>query len=173
MKPKTYSSTSCNSKRKLRKKRDELQKSLAGAMDKFVKPKASTSRNPDEWAIVPYVPPEDNVGINNDEGNVSDNNENIFNSSATESASIHEDEQHIFTSDIYDPRNWDNLDAKARDVLVEKGPIREENLVYPLDAKKRHFSYTYYTREMDNGELRDRKWLVYSKHVDKVFLLLL
>jgi transcription initiation factor IIE alpha subunit len=169
MKPKTYSSTSGYSKRKLRKKRDELQKSQAGAMDKFVKPKTSTSRNPDEWAIVPYVPPEDNFGINNDEGNVSDTNENIFNSSATESASIHEDEQHVFTSDIYDPRNWDNLDAKARDVLVEKGPIREENLVYPLDAQKRHFSYTYYTREMDNGELRDRKWLVYSKHVDKVF----
>jgi hypothetical protein len=155
--------------------------SMKGSMDKFVKIIPSTSRNPDqdELAIVPFVEhtdfnmedhvtAEDNVDndIDMNDGNVSDQDNNS-NPSPADSASI--DEQPVFTMDIYDPRNWDSLDNKARDVLVEKGPIREENLVFPVDANSRHFSYTCYSRKMINGEVRDRKWLVYSRHVDKVF----
>ncbi|XP_062232383.1 uncharacterized protein LOC133929596 [Phragmites australis] len=148
-------------------------------MDKFLRSNTGSSRTSDEWAIVAVEeqtnvndddqcpnPTEDNVDINEDDNNVS-GHDNIFNSSATESASV--DEQPVFTTDIYDPRNWDNLDNKARDILVEKGPIREENIVFPLDDNSRHFWYAHFSRKMSNGEVHDRKWLVYSKHVDRVF----
>jgi hypothetical protein len=156
-------------KRRKRKLENEFIQSQKGTMDKYVRSNTTTSRNPYELALAIITQDqasEDNVDINGDNGNVSDN-ENTFNSSSTESASI--DEQNIFTSDIFDPKNWDTLDDKARDLLVEKGPIREENLVFPLDGNKRHFPYSHYIRKMKNGELCDRKWLVYSKHIDKVF----
>lgn len=156
-------------KRKKRKRTEALVESKKGSLDKFFKNSTSTSRNPDEWAIVTVDeqtttypedqgPIEDNTGINMDDNNVSDHEP---------SPSV--DEEPVFTGDMYDPVNWDNLDNKARDILVEKGPIREENIVFPLDVNSRHFSYTRYSRKMSNGETRDRKWLVYSKHGDRVF----
>uniref|UniRef100_A0A453G6D7 Uncharacterized protein n=2 Tax=Aegilops tauschii subsp. strangulata TaxID=200361 RepID=A0A453G6D7_AEGTS len=56
----------------------------------------------------------------------------IFNPSAVEFASV--DEEPVITMDIYVPSNLGNLDNKARDILVEKGPKREEeNTKYSLD----------------------------------------
>jgi hypothetical protein len=89
-------------------------------------------------------PIEDNVGIDTDDKNMSDH-ESIFNSPMTQSTLI--DEEPVFTIDMYDPINWDNLDNKARDILVEKGPIREENIVFPMNDRSRRFAYTHYSRK--------------------------
>jgi hypothetical protein len=134
----------------------------------FSKNAQSTSRNQDELAIVAVE--EQNINLE-DEGPAQGNDDNInvsdHEQAPPESASV--DDQFVCSMDIYDPRNWNRLDNKARDILVEKGPIREENLIFPKDGNSRHFSYAHYSRKMKNGELSDRKWLVYSKHIDKVF----
>ena len=171
-------------KRKRKKEADEEKEALKGSLFKYYKSNTSTSRNPKELAIAladdqtnanreddGHTPTEYDVDIDMDDTNVSDH-EPIFNSSAAESASV--DEEPVITVDIYDASNWGSLDNKARDILVEKGPKREEeNTTYPLDENLRHFSYSHYSRKMSNGEVRDRKWLVFSKHAKKSVLFLL
>jgi hypothetical protein len=59
--------------------------------------------------------------------------------------------------DIYDPRNWNSLDNKARDILVEKGPIREEILYSQRIATQDIFHMPTTLEKMKNGELHDGK----------------
>jgi hypothetical protein len=42
--------------------------------------------------------------------------------------------------DIYDPRTWNVLDNKSRDILIEKGPKREYNLEFRVNADGRHLA---------------------------------
>ncbi|CAL9027217.1 unnamed protein product, partial [Prunus brigantina] len=68
---------------------------------------------------------------------------------------------------IYDLRNWDNIDPKLCDLLVEKGPVRDLLIGKgPKDHLHRRFSSTFYTHHLRNGE-HDRDWLVYSKDLNK------
>nr|TKW03610.1 hypothetical protein SEVIR_7G052600v2 [Setaria viridis] len=64
-------------KRKRKKHVDELIESQRGSIDKFFKSSTTTSKNPDDLMIVVVEEqtntiPEDNVGINTDDNNVSD-----------------------------------------------------------------------------------------------------
>ena len=52
----------------------------------------------------------------------------------------------------------------------KKGPIKETIVNFPLDSNSRHFSHSHYIRTLPNRENQDRKWLVYSKSVDKVYV---
>ncbi|XP_062011182.1 uncharacterized protein LOC133727793 [Rosa rugosa] len=55
------------------------------------------------------------------------------------------------------------------DFLVERGPKRDNNVIFPKDKCDRCFSSKHYFRELPNGEKQERKWLVYSVSLDKVF----
>jgi hypothetical protein len=155
-----------HAKRKRAKELAALIQSQREDIHKFFRANTGASVNPNnELAIVAVEeeqPDNANFGSNIGENNVS-GSENV----CTESSDV--DEQPVYTSDIYDPRNWDNLDNRARDILAEKGPSREEPMEYPRDNASRHFSYAHYYRSLSNGEKHDRKWLVYSTDVDKVF----
>ena len=72
--------------------------------------------------------------------------------------------------DIYDPRNWNALDSKLRELLLINGPKRDISFKKgPKDKFHRRFSASLFTRVLPNGEMCDRSWLVYSKELDRVF----
>ncbi|XP_042387840.1 zinc finger MYM-type protein 5-like [Zingiber officinale] len=155
-------------KRKKRKKLEQLTESQRGAINKFFIKSSHGDGNAQNSTMTVNDVDECNEihNVNEERENLSEH-ENALNRIDNENIDI--DEQFISSLDIYDPRNWDNLDNNARDILVEKGPIREMNIIYPLDDTSRHFSCAHYSRHLSNGEIKDRKWLVYSKYVDKVY----
>lgn len=55
-------------------------------------------------------------------------------SSDTENPQVQDSEQSDSLLSIYDPSTWDNLDNCKRDILIEKGPVRELDLEFPKDA---------------------------------------
>lgn len=76
--------------------------------------------------------------------------------------------------DIKDPATWsaDKITQQVKYEIVKYGPSREKDIVYPLqlvDDSERKFSNNYYYKKLSNGEIVNRKWLIYSVSIDKVF----
>ena len=111
-----------NDNRKMNRRVDALIESQRGSLNKFFKSGTAASTNPDELAIVAVDEAtneneEENADIGVDDNNVSDPENTVHASSEQEqSASI--DEPPVYTSDIYDPINWDKLDNKAREEVI-------------------------------------------------------
>lgn len=46
--------------------------------------------------------------------------------------------------DIYDSRNWENLNNNSNYIVIKKEPIKEMNLNFSNDKYLRYFSYVNY-----------------------------
>ncbi|CAN6573113.1 unnamed protein product [Malus baccata var. baccata] len=172
-----------NMKMKKKAKDNEITESLRGSLNKFFSTKNESVENLRENDV--GEEPQNFVGDSHDHENGSDLEENVGDESQDhengDDVDLNADDDHIgveeniespepiFHLNIYDPRVWDGLNAEMTDLLVENGPIRETNLTYPKDKLSRKFSSHYYDRKLPTGEIYDRKWLAYSKELDKVF----
>ncbi|XP_071699776.1 uncharacterized protein [Rutidosis leptorrhynchoides] len=185
--------------RKRKRQQQELTQSLQGSLNKYlVKPESKANANENSVETIEQNNVEENnvevndgcencVEVNDgcencvEENNVDENlneneNENIRSPindnnhspvSENNQSPINEDDR--FNCNIFDVRVCDSLSPNMKDLLVSKWPVRETNLIYPIDNSNRHFSDSYYVRTLRNNDTIDRKWLVYSKELDKVF----
>ncbi|KAM5548422.1 zinc finger MYM-type protein 1 [Rosa sericea] len=169
-------------KRKRKKREEEIIQSQQGSLDRyFVKETNESVENHVENLVN-----EPELQIHSDEfvENQNEVNEELGDIGENESDEIENNENpchdEIIANEleclkssadlnIFDPRVWDSLDSKMRDLLVEKGPITEYDINFPKDELGRHFSSEFYVRKLPNGESLARKWLIYSKELDKVF----
>ncbi|XP_042396901.1 zinc finger MYM-type protein 1-like [Zingiber officinale] len=173
-------------KRKKRKRVEEFIESQRGAIDRFI---VKESKNSSLEDLVNEEKQENNgnelhegLAIENDiEGDVNEIEDNEsgddldFKNNYSESDDdaineVNEEPSSSIPLDIFDPKNWENLDPKWKDQLVEKGPIRDVLTGKgPKDRSNRRFSSDFYTRILPNGQKHHRDWLVYSQALDKAF----
>lgn len=160
--------TSGCAKRKRKKAEELFNKSQKGALDRFiVKVDVNVSQSAEN---VNDIDGDHGSSQLSEHDNVSNDGPSPLNNNAGPSRLSENDiVLNGYLIDIYDPRYWENLETKMRDTLVERGPKRELNLVFPLNKKNMHFSYEYYSRKSSNEETCDRNWLFYSTHVNKVY----
>ncbi|XP_060968307.1 uncharacterized protein LOC133035885 [Cannabis sativa] len=111
-----------------------------------------------------------NQTVNENEKSSSDVNENEeLNQTVNENEKISSGVFN-FPFDIDDPGNWDRIGhINMTNFIVERGPKRVIKDEFTRDAFGRNFSSWHYIRELPNGEKQDRKWLIYSVSLDKVF----
>ncbi|CAM8911310.1 unnamed protein product [Rhodiola kirilowii] len=178
-----------SSKRKRIKERDKFSQSQSGAMDKFIFKKGkdvdadadvdvdvSVDVGVEENVEQPMeIPFEEDVDVGLEE-----NIEHPIEEPFEEDVDVNVEETMELglegnddIPNIFDPKNWDNLAPKWRDLLVKEGPLRDVLTGKgPKDrskTKKRRFTSEFYTMYLSNGEKHHRDWLVYCKDLDRVF----
>ncbi|XP_074328032.1 uncharacterized protein LOC141665944 [Apium graveolens] len=148
-------------KRKKKRKADKFIQSKKGALNKFV---IRESQNVNNDVDVPETLANDLGCDNNLNQENHDDNEKKYGNDISHLGDIvvevNQEENVDECVDIYDPRIWDGLDVKSRDLLILNGSKRDLSIVKgPRDKLLRCFSSNYYTRYMSNGEKYDRPWL--------------
>uniref|UniRef100_A0A2N9J138 TTF-type domain-containing protein n=1 Tax=Fagus sylvatica TaxID=28930 RepID=A0A2N9J138_FAGSY len=112
------------------------------------------------------------VDVANDEFREEHNEDNLRDGGVNEEASVSMLDLEKDVDVNYDPGLWGIINDTKRVMLVKKGPIKilKENDEFPKEPNRgRHFSSKLYTSNRPNGEKQERKWLVYSNELDKVF----
>ena len=51
----------------------------------------------------------------------------------------------------------------------KKGPTKITNIDFPKDEFSRYFSLSFYIQKLPNSEQHERRWLIYSQDLHKVF----
>lgn len=151
-------------KRNKKKREEELTKSLANSMFRYIK-KPKSNETYEDFGI------DNGVRIENEYYETSEKGEDDENMNENEEEEandnrVHKDVEHdssVDTLDELDPANWRNIDRKLRDFLVGKGPLARpsEDYIFPKNNYGRHFSHKLYKRHMTNGDKQDRRWVVY------------
>ncbi|XP_047339911.1 zinc finger MYM-type protein 5-like [Impatiens glandulifera] len=138
------------------KERDKFIQSQSGAMDKFVFNKGNETQCLGDIGVDIDI----NVGLE----------ENVEQSMETQTHSK-EDEGNDDIPNIFDPKNWNNLAPKLRDLLVKKGPLRDvlTGKSPKNGSNNKRFTSEFYIMHLSNGQKHHRDWLVYCKDLDRVF----
>ncbi|XP_058732697.1 uncharacterized protein LOC131604263 [Vicia villosa] len=165
-----------NSKLRKKKRIDALIEALKGALDKFIKTnKKSKFENLGDCSsneLINHVET-NNIDIDNQNENIDNFVEEVNNidNDENDNSNLLTEELHSVdaTKNIYDPSQWINISTSLRDLLVEKGPIKVTDIDFPKDESTRHFSSSFYIQKLSNGENRERRWLIYSQDLNKVF----
>ncbi|XP_058740955.1 uncharacterized protein LOC131613289 [Vicia villosa] len=165
-----------SSKLKKKKRIDALIEAQKGALDKFIKTnKKSKFENLGDCSsneLINHVET-NNIDIDNQNENIDNFVEEVNNidNDENDNSNLLTEELHSVdaTKNIYDPSQWINISTNLRDLLVEKGPIKVTDIDFPKDESTRHFSSSFYIQKLSNGENRERRWLIYSQDLNKVF----
>ena len=116
------------------------------------------------------------VDIANDEFREEHNEDNLGDRDVNEEASVNMLDLEKDVDVNYDPGLWGIINNTKRVMLVKEGLIKilkENNEFQKEPNRSRYFSSKLYTCDRPNGEKQERKWLVYSNGLDRVFCFLL
>ncbi|CAI6358832.1 unnamed protein product [Macrosiphum euphorbiae] len=162
--------------RKQKLKRDEEIKKNSGSFEKYLKKNNEVLNNPETHSKIISEEPNtlevtDSLKEVGNSEQISDSIDifnNEINITLEENASIKSNENE---NNISDPGTWPAIFSNSlRLQLVKTGPIKpNKDFKYPRDALNRRFPISILSKELKNGEVIERTWLIYSVKNDVVY----